>query len=141
MTNPLTCTGLEKFRGAKRVLENVSLTVAEGARVALLGHNGAGKSTLIKAILGLTRIDAGAISICGHAPGTAPARAAVAYLPEAVAFQSALSGRELLEMFARLAGEPRTGVGTLLERVGLGTAADRRVATYSKGMRQRLGLA
>ena len=141
MEQPLSCTEIVKIRSGTHILDDVSITLAEGERVALLGHNGAGKSTLIKAILGLTTIDAGQISICGYVPGSTYARAAVAYLPEAVAFQGALTGREVFEMFASLAGRSRAEAGTLLERVGLDSAADRRVATYSKGMRQRLGLA
>ena len=141
MTDALTCRDVTKRRGDVPVLEGVSLSIPEGTRVALLGHNGAGKSTLIKLVLGLTRLDGGAISICGAAPGSASARRDVAYLPEAVAFQGALTGHETLSMFARLAGQPVTDVAPLLDRVGLGPAANRRIATYSKGMRQRLGLA
>ena len=141
MSVTLTCRGVVKDRGGHRVLDDVSLDVEEGARIALLGHNGAGKSTLIKAVLGLTGIDVGKIAVCGQAPGSGPARAMIAYLPEAVSFQGALTGRELLAMFAALAGERGADIGALLDRVGLGRAADRRIATYSKGMRQRLGLA
>ena len=140
MSMALACQDITKLRGRVPVLEGVSLSVPEGARLALLGHNGAGKSTLIKLVLGLTRLSGGTISICGHAPGTHAARAAVAYLPEAVAFQSVLTGRELLNMFASLSGA-RDDTSELLNRVGLGPAADRRIGTYSKGMRQRLGLA
>ena len=141
MTVPLVCANVVKDRGKVRVLDDVSISVEEGARVALLGHNGAGKSTLIKAILGLTKIDNGAILVCGSTPGSGAARSAVAYLPEAVAFQGALTGVEILSMFAALAGDNGASIGGLLERVGLSDAADRRIATYSKGMRQRLGLA
>jgi len=131
---------LEVRRGRLAVLSGVSLDVAAGSRVALIGHNGAGKTTLMKAALGLLPLAAGDIRVAGAAPGSAVARAATAYLPENVAFHPALTGREALTLFARLrkaAGQ----VGPMLERVGLAAAADRRIATYSKGMRQRLGLA
>jgi len=127
-------------RGRVETLRDVSLSLAPGERVALIGHNGAGKTTLMKAILGLLPLAEGAISIDGHRPGTPRARTVTAYLPENVAFHPALTGREALRLFARLraaAEEP----GSLLDRVGLAEAADRRIATYSKGMRQRLGLA
>ncbi|MCF3973548.1 ABC transporter ATP-binding protein [Paracoccus salsus] len=137
----LTIAGLDKSYGRTPVLEGITIHLAPGERVALLGHNGAGKSTLIRLILGLTHPGAGTIRVVGHAPGSAAARAATAYLPEQVAFHKSLTGREQLTTFARLAGEhPRT-VAPLLERVGLIDAADRRIGTYSKGMRQRLGLA
>lgn len=137
----LTVRSLSKRYGCTDVVRDVTLRVAPGERVALLGHNGAGKSTLIKLILGLTRPSTGQIEVAGHAPGSAAARAATAYLPEQVAFHKSLTGREQLAMFARLAGENAKSVSELLERVGLSGAADRRIGTYSKGMRQRLGLA
>lgn len=136
----LTIISLCKDRGPTRVLSDISLHVAPGERVALLGHNGAGKSTLIKTILGLTPTDGGMIRIGTATPGSAQARRDTAYLPEAVSFHPALTGREQLTLFARLSGE-RADVPGLLERVGLADALDRRIGTYSKGMRQRLGLA
>jgi Cu-processing system ATP-binding protein len=131
---------VSKDRGKTRVLNQINLTVSPGERVALLGHNGAGKSTLIKSILGLTPIHGGKISVGGAAPGTQRARTATAYLPEAVSFHPALTGREQLALFARLSGT-KADLSALLERVGLSEAMDRRIGTYSKGMRQRLGLA
>lgn len=128
--------------GTLTALDRVGLTVAEGEKVALLGHNGAGKSTLFKTILGFLRPVAGTLRIADAAPGSQQARMAVSYLPEAVAFPKMLTGDEIIGYFARLKGEPVARGQQLLETVGLGQeAARRRVGTYSKGMRQRLGLA
>ncbi|WP_419913082.1 ABC transporter ATP-binding protein [Hoeflea sp.] len=130
-----------KQHGRIQTLDTVSLALGPGERVALLGHNGAGKTTLMKLILGLWTPSGGNISVAGFSPGSPEARRASAYLPEAVAFHRALTGREQLTLFARLAGAPVSSVNGLLERVGVADAADRRIGTWSKGMRQRLGLA
>ena len=137
----LSVSAVCKAYGGRPVLREVSLEVRAGERVALLGHNGAGKTTLMKLALGLVRADAGTISVGGAAAGSRTARAAAAYLPEALAFHPALTGREQLGLFARLAGVSRAEASGLLGRVGLGDAADRRIGAWSKGMRQRLGLA
>ena len=141
MDSALCIRNVSKFRGKANVLSDVTLTVKAGERVALLGHNGAGKSTLIKLILGLTGISSGKILIDGAKPGSASARQSTAFLPEAVSFHPALTGREQLKLFARLSGGAKADVPALLDRVGLSDALDRRIGTYSKGMRQRLGLA
>ena len=141
MDSALSVSAVSKAYGSRRVLHEVSLEVRAGERVALLGHNGAGKTTLMKLALGLVPADGGSISVGGTAAGSAVAREAAAYLPEALAFHPALTGREHLGLFARLGGVWRAAVPGLLGRVGLGDAADRRIGTWSKGMRQRLGLA
>lgn len=141
MTSTLTISHLTKAFGGVKALSDVSLHVAAGERVALLGHNGAGKSTLMKIILGLIPSDSGEISVCGTAPGEAAARAKVAYLPENATFHSALTGLEQITYYLRLRGEDTSGAMALLDKVGLGHAAKRRIGTYSKGMRQRVGLA
>lgn len=141
MTSTLTISNLTKTFGDFTALDAVSLSVAPGARVALLGHNGAGKSTMMKIILGLIPYDAGQVTVCGAKPGSAEARAQVAYLPENAAFHPALTGLEQIGHYLSLRGEnPRLAM-ELLERVGLHGAARRRIGTYSKGMRQRVGLA
>ncbi|WAP66726.1 ABC transporter ATP-binding protein [Jiella pelagia] len=127
--------------GPLTALDHVSLSVQKGERLALLGHNGAGKSTLFRAILGFLFLNTGTIRIADAAPGSERARRAVSYLPEAVAFPKALTGSEVITYFARLKGEPPRKALELLETVGIADASKRRVGTYSKGMRQRLGLA
>ena len=94
-------------------------------------------------MLGLARPAEGTIRVLGDDPaaGEFKARTKVGYLPENVSFNTALTGREILSFYARLKREPVAKALGLLERVGLGKASRRRVATYSKGMRQRLGLA
>jgi Cu-processing system ATP-binding protein len=141
MTSTLKISELTKRFGDLAALDGVSLGVAPGERVALLGHNGAGKSTLMKIILGLIPATSGQIAVCDAMPGSAAARAAVAYLPENVAFHPALTAEDQLRHYLILRGEsPKLAMG-LLERVGLAQAARRRIGTYSKGMRQRVGLA
>jgi Cu-processing system ATP-binding protein len=141
MTPTLTLQCLTKTYAGQRALSDVSLTVAAGERVALLGHNGAGKSTMMKIILGLIPHDSGSLQVTGAAAGSPEARRNVAYLPENAAFHPALTGLEQIRHYLSLRGEAPSLAMGLLERVGLGHAARRRIGTYSKGMRQRVGLA
>lgn len=135
--------GLGKQYGASRALDAVDLTLPAGSTLALIGHNGAGKTTLMKLILGLIRPTSGSLSVLGVEPDKAPLlhRRQIGFLPENVAFHDELTGAQTLRFYARLKGAKPTQCAALLERVGLAFAADRRVKTYSKGMRQRLGLA
>ncbi len=137
----LSLSSLTKRYGAETALDAVDLDIAAGERVALLGHNGAGKSTLMKLVLGLVAPTSGRVEVAGQPPGSPVARTMTAYLPENVAFHPALTGREQIRHFLRLRGGAPGQADDLLDRVGLAEAAHRRIGTYSKGMRQRVGLA
>ena len=127
----------------RAVLDGVSFAIPEGRCVALIGPNGAGKTTLMKLILGLIRPTRGRIEVLGVDPTAAGRdfRQQLGFLPENVAFHDELTGTDTLAFYARLKGVDEAQGTRLLERVGLTDAASRRVKTYSKGMRQRLGLA
>ncbi len=137
----LNTKGVSKRFKSVEALRDVSIDVSPGERVALLGHNGAGKTTLLRIILGFLRMDAGTVEIAGHTPGSASARRLISYLPENVAFPKMLTGREIVSYYTKLKGLPASEIMPALEKVDLADAADRRCGTYSKGMRQRLGLA
>ncbi|MGQ7248612.1 ABC transporter ATP-binding protein [Halomonas sp. V046] len=144
MTAVVMFDNVSLHQGAQRRLSHLDLQVAEGEVLALLGHNGAGKTTTMKLALGLLSPSQGRVAVLGQAPDAAGAfsrRRTLGYLPENVRFYDHLSGLETLTYFARLKRRPSSEVMTLLERVGLVDAASQRVKTYSKGMRQRLGLA
>lgn len=144
MTAVLALHGLYKRYAEVRALEDVTLALAPGEVWGLLGHNGAGKTTLMKLALGILRPDAGTVEILGATPRGPEGRSvrrAIGYLPESVAFYGELTGREVLRYFQRLKGADPGQVERLLAEVDLREAAQRRVKTYSKGMRQRLGLA
>lgn len=130
-----------KRYGSTSVLNRISAMVPVGQVVGLLGHNGAGKTTLIKLVLGLIRPNRGTIRVLDEEAGSAQGHACIGYLPENVAFYGNLTGRQVLRYLARLKRASLAECETLLERVGLRDAAHRPVSTYSKGMRQRLGLA
>ena len=144
MTHAIDMTSLGKQYRDVAALVDVSATVSMGKVIGLLGHNGAGKSTLIKLILGLIEPSSGHLEVLGQSPWGSHAvalRRRVGYLPESVAFYGNLTGTEVITYLAKLKRAPRQQVGELLKRVGLDSARARRVSTYSKGMRQRLGLA
>lgn len=143
MTVTVAVDGVEKSYGAVKALRNVSFDLGPGRLNALVGHNGAGKTTLIKLMLGLIHAERGTVRVLDEDPaaGQFSARRQLGYLPENVAFNAALTGRETLAFYARLKQIKPAAAWPLLDRVGLMHAADRRVGTYSKGMRQRLGLA
>jgi Cu-processing system ATP-binding protein len=142
MTAPaLRVEDVVKRYGTQRAVDGVSLSVAPGERIALLGHNGAGKTTLMKMVLGLTQPSEGRIEVLGAAPGSEAAKQHVAWLPEHVVFNRSLTAAELMTTYARLKRASVRESLALLERVGLADAVKKRVGIFSKGMRQRLGLA
>ena len=143
VTATVEIRNVTKRYGEIEAVRDVSFDLSPGQITALVGHNGAGKTTLLKLMLGLAHPSAGTIRVLGENPaaGEFAARRRLGYLPENVSFNAALTGREILTFYARLKGEPVAKALELLDRVGLGPASGRRVGTYSKGMRQRLGLA
>ena len=137
-------SSVTRHYGKVAAVQDVSLDLHPGEATALVGHNGAGKTTLIKLLLGLVRPSQGSVSVFGVDPAGrqgSQARRALGFLPENVAFHGAMTGTELMAFYARLKDQPVSRNHDLLATVGLSEAADRRVTTYSKGMRQRLGLA
>lgn len=145
MTNLLVqLNQVSKHYGDFAALNKVTMQLAQGEVLGLLGHNGAGKTTLMKLILGLISPTAGELKVLGYAPDSTQAwhsRQLIGYLPENVSFYEQLSGLKVLTYFAKLKGYKKNQAIELLEQVGLSHAMHRAVKTYSKGMRQRLGLA
>ena len=139
----VTLTGVTKSYGTLTAVAGVDLTLRAGERIALVGHNGAGKSTLIKLMLGLVRPTAGRVRLLDENParGACAAKFSVGYLPENLVLPQAMTGAELMNFYARLKRRPVVDNAAILERVGIADAAARRTYTYSKGMRQRIGLA
>jgi Cu-processing system ATP-binding protein len=136
--------GVTRHYGSVRAVDGVDLKIERGVVFGLLGHNGAGKSTIIRILLGLERPTSGEVRIDGVALGQGDMRAVrrqIGYLPEQVVLYDNLTGIETLAFFAALKGVPKSACRAALDRVGLGAVGQRRVGEYSKGMRQRLGLA
>jgi len=129
----------------RRVLDGISFSVREGEIFGFVGPNGAGKTTTLKILMGLIFATSGRAAIVGHDVRESGFRKHVGFLPENPYFYDYLTGREILEFYARLSGLSRgfarTRAETLLDWVGLKGAADSRLRTYSKGMLQRIGIA
>ena len=139
--------GLTKHYGDFVAVENLNLTVQQGEVFGMLGPNGAGKTTSILMFLGLTEATSGEVRVLGFDPARQPlsVKARVGYLPDQIGFYEGLTARENLNYVARLNGlrhdEAGRRIETALVSVGLTEVADKRVATFSRGMRQRLGVA
>lgn len=139
--------GLTKTYGQAAAVDHISFSVGRGEIFGLLGPNGAGKTTTILMLLGLTEISSGDVRVLGFDPAREPlsVKRRVGYLPDTVGFYDNLSAVDNLRYTARLIGfnkaDREKRIADALERVGLSEFAEKRVGTYSRGMRQRLGLA
>ncbi len=146
MTPTIEAEGLKKRYGKTRALDGLDLVAERGQVVAVLGPNGAGKTTFVRAVATLLRVDEGVLRVVGNDVARDPdaVRRLIGLAGQFAAIEPAMSGRENLEMVARLFGQDRRAArrsaDAVLEQLGLEDAADRLARTYSGGMRRRLDL-
>lgn len=142
MGNAIELRGVQKRFGNKIVLKDVSFAIAPGTIVGYIGPNGAGKSTTVKLILGLMTASAGEIELFGQTmePDDPTYKRRIGYVPEGADLFEALTAREYLSLIGQLYGMDaqvaEDKAVQMLELLGIGAAIDRRIAGYSKGMRQ-----
>lgn len=150
MTVPaIEISGVSKSFGSGRkknqALRDLSLAITQGEVFGFLGPNGAGKSTTIKLLLHFLRPDSGALRVMGHTVGKEEFRNKIGYLSEFPFFYDHLTAKETLLLSGHLSGMSRRALSEriplLLAQMDLTEAADRRVSGFSKGMKQRLGMA
>jgi ABC-2 type transport system ATP-binding protein len=143
--NVIEADHLGKIYGKIEALKGVTLSVKRGEIFGLLGQNGAGKTTLIKILLGITKLTYGSATILGEAAGTVAVRRRIGYLPEDHRFPDYHTGASLLDFYGALLEVPRATrlkrIDEMLELVGIKGRKDYKIRTYSKGMKQRLGIA
>lgn len=142
----LTIAGLGKSFGNQRVLDDLSFSVPEGSIYGFIGKNGSGKTTTMKIVLGLLQADAGEISVCGEKVhyGDTRTNRFIGYLPDVPEFYSFMTAKEYLRLCGDITGMPAALIQTkseeLLDLVGLADVK-KRIGTFSRGMKQRLGIA
>ena len=145
--NVIEARGLLKVYGVTRAVDAIDLDIRRGEIFGLLGPNGAGKTTTILMLLGLTETSGGSVDVLGFDPVRQPleVKRRVGYLPDAVGFYDHLTARENLLYIARLLDIPRRETSArimeAMASVQLADVVDKRVSTFSRGMRQRLGIA
>jgi ABC-2 type transport system ATP-binding protein len=146
MTTTIEAQGIRKRFGKTQALDGLELVAERGRVVAVLGPNGAGKTTFVRAVSTLLRLDTGTLRVLGHdvRREAARVRRLIGLAGQFAAVEAAMSGRENLEMVARLYGqsrrEARASAREVLEQLDLVEPADRLVRTYSGGLRRRLDL-
>jgi ABC-2 type transport system ATP-binding protein len=148
MENPvIELIGLTKLYGSLKAVDNLDLTIGKGEIYGLLGPNGAGKTTTILMMLGLTEPSAGSVTVCGFNATSNPVavKRKVGYMPDNMGFYDGMNALDNLIYVARLNSIPELKVRDraveMMEMVGLGNAMHKKAGTYSRGMKQRLGLA
>ena len=134
-------SGVSVRYGAKEILRDISLRVPVGSVYGLVGPSGSGKTTLMRTILGLSGFAGGRVTVLDRPAGTAELRRLVGYMPQNAAIYPDLSGRENLEFFGAVYGVGKDRIATVLDLIDLTPIADRTVASYSGGERQRVALA
>jgi len=138
---------LTKIYGTQTAVDRLTLSVAQGEVFGFLGPNGAGKTTTMLMLLGLTEPTSGTVRVCGFDPARDPLKVKeiIGYLPENVGFYEDMDARQNLRYVARLNDIPdrisAVRIDRLLEEVDIAGEATKKVGSYSKGMRQRLGIA
>lgn len=144
--NVLEIHQLNKRFREHQVIDGLELTVPEHAVFGFIGQNGAGKTTTMKMILGLLKPDSGSITICGESVryGETKSNRHVGYLPDVPEYYGYMNAREYLALCGEITGLPKKRIqersGELLELVGLGSTK-KRISGFSRGMKQRLGIA
>ncbi|VAW41360.1 hypothetical protein MNBD_GAMMA01-1523 [hydrothermal vent metagenome] len=126
------------------VLHNINFSVAAGLCCALIGHNGAGKTTLIKLLLGMLKPDAGTVTLCQHNPigkQEKLIKSQIGFVPESVHFHPNYTGLEFMQYVAKLKAVTAADIQHKLELTNISFAQHKKIGEYSKGMKQRLGLA
>jgi ABC-2 type transport system ATP-binding protein len=139
----LELDGVAKDYGDLVALQPCDLAVAAGQSVALVGHNGSGKSTLLRIVAGLLDATAGTVTVAGEPAGSSPARAAASFVPDDPVLYDDLSVREHLEYVSAIHGAPVPAdeLEGLATRLGLGDRIDDLPARFSRGLRQKAGIA
>jgi ABC-2 type transport system ATP-binding protein len=140
-------SSLTKYFGKIHALDDINLEIEKGELLGLIGQNGAGKTTAIRIICGILKPDQGDVIVDGHSVLKDPIRvkSMIGYLPEEPNLYEGFKARDLLRYFGELYGVPKgmldDRINELLELVGMENRAEHRINTFSKGLRQRIGIA